>query len=80
MKFNKFIITIIFGIFVFLLPVVLVNFFVDPYLILRNYNYFKKDLPIEKSRFINAGLIKNYLSEKVLIGTSSSQSFLLENK
>jgi hypothetical protein len=56
----------------------LVNFIVDPYQMYRKADLYDVYFAQERGRYLNAGMAKNYNYESVVIGTSSSANFRLD--
>lgn len=78
MSSKKFIILILVGIIIVLLPFLYANYHVDPYSIIRKNEIFYKKYNQEQSRSYNAGLIKNYSIDNALITSSLLQNVALD--
>jgi len=57
----------------------LVNIIVDPFLQYHKPFFYKKIFTSEEQRYLNAGIIKNYEFDSVLIGSSITENFLLKD-
>lgn len=75
---KKWTVQLIVSILILMFLVGIINFIVDPFLQYRQPLFYKKLFTSEEQRYINAGLIKNYEFDSVLIGSSMVENFSLE--
>lgn len=77
LMYKKWVIQLIISIFMLIFLVGMINFVVDPFLQYRQPTFYKKLFTSEEERYLNAGLIKNYQFDSVLIGSSMTENFSL---
>jgi hypothetical protein len=77
--YTKWFVNIILGICTTLFLIALTTYIVDPFQYFRVSKLYKPVFINDTSRYMNAGLLKNYSYDSAIIGNSMTENFLTEN-